>query len=363
MKLKTSSEGEVTVVRIEGNLDTQTSPEAQAELNRLMDEGSQKLLLDFADLTYISSSGLRVLLAVAKRLAPDAGEIRICEEITRLVRIFVSLGVEKVRVTGGEPLLRRQQPRLIEMLTDIRDLRDLTLTTNGVLLPQQAQALVDAGLHRVTVSLDSLDEKVFQAMNDVGITVDQVLEGIEAAAKAGLRPVKINAVVKKGVNDHTFVDLARHFHGTGHIVRFIEYMDVGTTNGWRLDDMVPSREMIDRINAELPIEPLEANYQSEVARRWRYRDGGGEIGVIASVSEPFCGSCTRARLSADGKLYTCLFASKGHDLRAILRGGASDDDLIQTIHSIWRRRGDRYSELRAAQTLQRPTIEMSYIGG
>ena len=285
------------------------------------------------------------------------------EEITRLVRIFVLLGVGKVRVTGGEPLLRRHLPRLIEMLTDIRGLRDLTLTTNGVLLPQQAQSLVDAGLHRVTVSLDSLGEKVFQAMNDVGITVDRVLEGIKAAAKAGLKPVKINAVVKKGVNDHTFVDLARYFHRTGHIVRFIEYMDVGTNNGWRLDDVVPAREMIDHINAELPIDPLGPNYQGEVAKRWQYRDGGGEIGVIASVSEPFCGSCTRARLSADGELYTCLFASKGHDLRALIRGGASDDDLTQSIRSIWRRREDRYSELRAAHTLPQPKVEMSYIGG
>lgn len=285
------------------------------------------------------------------------------EEITRLVRIFVSLGVEKVRVTGGEPLLRRQLPRLIEMLTKIHGLEDLTLTTNGVLMPQQAQSLADAGLYRVTVSLDSLDEKVFQKMSDVDITVAQVLAGIEAATKARLRPLKINAVVKKGVNDHTFVDLARHFHGTGHIVRFIEYMDVGSTNGWRLDDVVLAREMIDRINARQPIEPLEPNCQGEVARRWRYRDGGGEIGIIASVSEPFCGSCTRARLSADGKLYTCLFASQGHDLRSLLRDGASDDELTESIRSIWRGRGDRYSEIRAAQKFHQPTIEMSYIGG
>ena len=285
------------------------------------------------------------------------------EEITRLVRIFVSLGGRKVRVTGGEPLLRRQLPRLIETLADMPDLEDLTLTTNGVLLPQYAQALANAGLKRVTVSLDSLDDAVFQAMNDAGITVDQVLEGIEAAAKAGLKPIKINTVVKKGVNDQSIMDLARHFHGSGHIVRFIEFMDVGATNGWRLDDVVPACQIVDRINADLPIEPLEPNYQGEVAGRWRYRDGGGEIGVIASVSEPFCSNCTRARLSADGKLYTCLFASEGHDLRALLRGGASENDLTQSIRSIWRHRTDRYSQLRTAQTLQEPKVERSYIGG
>jgi cyclic pyranopterin phosphate synthase len=285
------------------------------------------------------------------------------EEITRLVRIFVSLGGRKVRVTGGEPLLRRQLPRLIETLADMPDLEDLTLTTNGVLLPQYAQALANAGLQRVTVSLDSLDDAIFQAMNDAGITVDQVLEGIEAAAKAGLKPIKINTVVKRGVNDQAIVDLARHFHGSGHIVRFIEFMDVGTTNGWRLDDVVPACQIVDRINADLPIEPLDPNYQGEVARRWRYRDGGGEIGVIASVSEPFCSNCTRARLSADGKFYTCLFASEGHDLRALLRSGASENDLTQSIRSIWRHRTDRYSQLRTAQTLQEPKVEMSYIGG
>jgi len=285
------------------------------------------------------------------------------EEITRIVQIFVSLGGRKVRVTGGEPLLRRQLPRLIETLADMPDLEDLTLTTNGVLLPQYAQALANAGLKRVTVSLDSLDDAVFQAMNDAGITVDQVLEGIEAAAKAGLKPIKINTVVKKGVNDQSIMDLARHFHGSGHIVRFIEFMDVGATNGWRLDDVVPACQIVDRINADLPIEPLEPNYQGEVAGRWRYRDGGGEIGVIASVSEPFCSNCTRARLSADGKLYTCLFASEGHDLRALLRGGASKNDLTQSIRSIWRDRTDRYSQLRTAQTLQQPKVEMSYIGG
>jgi len=285
------------------------------------------------------------------------------EEIVRLARIFMSHGVQKIRLTGGEPLLRRQLPNLIQMLAKIPHLRDLTLTTNGVLLPEHAGALKAAGLQRVTVSLDSLDENTFQTMNDVGITVAKVLEGIEAVAKAGLKPIKINAVVKKGVNDHTIVDLARRFHGTGHIVRFIEYMDVGTTNGWQLNSVVTARQIVDRINTELPIEPVEPNYDGEVAKRWRYQDGGGEIGVIASVSEPFCGNCTRARLSADGKLYTCLFASEGHDLRAMLRGGASDDDLSESIRSIWLRREDRYSQLRTSQTLRQPAIEMSYIGG
>jgi cyclic pyranopterin phosphate synthase len=285
------------------------------------------------------------------------------EEIGRLVRLFVSLGTRKVRITGGEPLLRRQLPRLVTMLAEMRDLEDLTLTTNGVLLPQCAQALADAGLQRITVSLDSLDDRVFQAINSVGITVDQVLGGVEAAARAGFEPIKVNAVVMKGINDHTIVDLARHFHGTGHIVRFIEFMDVGTTNGWRLDKVVPARQIVAQINAELPIEPVEPNYRGEVARRWRYRDGGGEIGVIASVSEPFCASCTRARLSADGKLYTCLFASQGHDLRALIRGGATDDDLIRSLRSIWRHRTDRYSQLRKAQTFVQPSVEMSYIGG
>ena len=284
------------------------------------------------------------------------------EEITRLARVFAAHGVEKIRLTGGEPLLRRDVDRLVGMLAEIPGL-DLTLTTNGSLLPQKAAALAAAGLRRVTVSLDSLDDDVFRAMNDVDFPVERVLEGIDAAATAGLRPVKVNMVVKRGVNDDSVVDMARRFHGSGHIVRFIEFMDVGHTNGWRLDDVVPAAEIVEMIARELPLEPVEANYPGEVARRWRYRDGGGEIGVIASVTQPFCGACTRARLSADGKLYTCLFAVRGHDLRALLRAGANDNDLAEAIAGTWSRRADRYSELRTAETAALPKVEMSYIGG
>ena len=293
----------------------------------------------------------------------DRAELLTYEEITRLVRIFVGLGAEKLRLTGGEPLVRRQVPRLVAMLAEIPGIRDLTLTTNGLLLEPQARDLAAAGLGRVTVSLDSLDDAVFRAMNDVDVGVERVLAGIDAAAEAGLRPIKINAVVQRGVNDHTVVDLARHFRGTGHIVRFIEYMDVGTTNGWQLDHLVPSRDILARIHAEMPIEPIDPQYPGEVARRWRYTDGGGEIGVISSVTESFCGTCTRARLSADGKLYTCLFATHGHDLRARLRAGASDDELTDVITQLWARRDDRYSELRSADTTNLPKVEMSYIGG
>ncbi len=296
----------------------------------------------------------------------ERAELLSYEEIVRLARIFIGLGVEKIRLTGGEPLVRQELPKLVEALSAVPGLRDLTLTTNGRLLPAQAEALRAAGLRRVTVSLDTLDDDLFKAMNDVDVPVQTVLDGIDAAAGVGLDPIKINAVVMRGVNDHTLVDLARHFHGTGHIVRFIEYMDVGTSNGWRLEHVVPAREVIERINAELPIEPIEPNYAGEVARRWRYVDGGGEIGVISSISAPFCGACTRARLSAEGKLYTCLFATNGHDLRALLRGRASDDDIATVIASVWRARDDRYSELRTAESLkirERQKIEMSYIGG
>jgi GTP 3',8-cyclase len=284
------------------------------------------------------------------------------EEIERLARAFVAHGVEKIRITGGEPLLRRDLERLIEKLAAIDDL-DLTLTTNGSLLPQKAQALRDAGLKRVTVSLDSLDDDVFRAMNDADFPVARVLEGIEAAAAAGLEPVKVNMVVKRGVNEDSVVAMARHFHGSGHILRFIEYMDVGHTNGWRMDDVVPAAEIVAAIDAELPLEPAEPNYPGEVATRWRYRDGGGEIGVISSVTQPFCGGCTRARLSAEGRLFTCLFAVRGHDLRALVRGAASDDDLDHAIATIWQGRSDRYSELRTARTASLPKVEMSYIGG
>lgn len=284
------------------------------------------------------------------------------EEITRLARLFRDHGVRKLRLTGGEPLLRRNLDHLVEMLAGLPGL-DLTLTTNGVLLTQQAKALKAAGLQRITVSLDALDNAVFQAMNDVGVRVERILEGIEAAAAEGLKPVKINMVVKRGVNDESILPMARFFRGTGHILRFIEYMDVGATNGWRLDDVVPAAEIIARIRAELPLEPVGANYQGEVARRWRYQDVGGEIGIIASVTQAFCQDCTRARLSAEGKLYTCLFATDGHDLRGLLRGGASDAEVSDSIARVWGRRTDRYSEIRSAETVGIKKIEMSYIGG
>jgi cyclic pyranopterin phosphate synthase len=289
-------------------------------------------------------------------------ELLTFEEIARLSRPFVSVGVEKIRLTGGEPLLRRELERLVEMLAEIPGL-DLTLTTNGSLLPQKATALAAAGLRRVTVSLDSLDDETFRAMNDVDFPVERVLAGIEAAAAAGLEPVKINAVVKRGVNEDSILPLARYFRGTGQIVRFIEYMDVGHTNGWRLDDVVPAAEIIALIDAELPLEAMAPRYPGEVAQRFRYRDGSGELGVIASVTRPFCGNCTRARLSAEGRLYTCLFATKGHDLRALIRSGASEGELASAIADVWRAREDRYSELRSAQTTGLQKVEMSYIGG
>jgi cyclic pyranopterin phosphate synthase len=284
------------------------------------------------------------------------------EEIERVARIFVAHGVAKIRLTGGEPLLRRDLERLVELLARIPGL-DLTLTTNGALLPQKAEALARAGLTRITVSLDSLDDEIFMAMNDVEFPVARVLEGIEAAAAAGLDPVKINVVVKRGVNEDSIFPMARYFHGSGHVVRFIEFMDVGATNGWRLDDVVPAAEIVATIDRELPLEPVEASYRGEVARRWRYRDGGGEIGVVASVTQPFCGDCTRARLSAEGKLFTCLFGVEGHDLRGALRGGASDDELSELVGRVWGRRVDRYSELRSEATTGLQKVEMSYIGG
>jgi GTP 3',8-cyclase len=284
------------------------------------------------------------------------------EELERLSRIFVRHGVEKIRLTGGEPLVRRDVELLVGKLAGIDGL-DLTLTTNGSLLPQKAQALADAGLGRITVSLDSLDDDVFRAMNDVDFPVQRVLAGIEAAAAAGLAPVKVNMVVRRGLNEDSVLPMARHFRASGHILRFVEYMDVGHSNGWRLDDVVPAAELVAAIDAELPLEPVEPAYRGEVARRWRYRDGGGEIGLIASVTQPFCGDCTRARVSADGKLYTCLFAVRGHDLRALLRGGASDAELSDAVAAIWRVRDDRYSELRTAATADLPKVEMSYIGG
>jgi GTP 3',8-cyclase len=285
------------------------------------------------------------------------------EEITRIASVFVGLGVHKIRLTGGEPLLRRRIERLVGMLAALPGGPDLTLTTNGALLAKKARALADAGLERVTVSLDSLDDATFRAMNDVDFPVAQVLEGIEAAAAAGLAPIKINMVVKRGVNDHAIVAMARRFRGSGHIVRFIEYMDVGATNGWRLDDVVPSADVVAAIHREHALEPVDANYTGEVAERWRYVDGAGEIGVISSVTQAFCRDCTRARLSTDGRLYTCLFATQGHDLRALVRGGADDEQLRNAVVALWRRRADRYSEIRTAATARAEKVEMSYIGG
>jgi cyclic pyranopterin phosphate synthase len=288
-------------------------------------------------------------------------ELLSLEEIARVVGVFAQLGVRTVRITGGEPLVRRNVEYLVELLREIPDL-ELALTTNGALLPQKAEALARAGLDRVTVSLDSVDDATFRALNDVDFPVDRVLEGIDAAAAAGLR-VKVNAVVKRGANDDGLVALAEHFRGTGHVLRFIEYMDVGHTNGWRLDDVVSAEEIVAKIDAVWPLEALPLARKDETARTWRYRDGGGEIGVIASVTKPFCGGCSRARLSAEGRLHTCLFATAGHDLRAPLRLGASDEELADLLRGIWGRREDRYSELRSAETAALPKVEMSYIGG
>jgi GTP 3',8-cyclase len=292
----------------------------------------------------------------------DRKELLTFEEIERLARIFVAHGVRKIRLTGGEPLVRRNLERLIEMLDHITGL-DLTLTTNGSMLKKKAQALKDAGLKRVTVSLDALDNETFQAMNDVGFPVEKVLAGIEEAARVGLFPIKINMVVKRGVNEKSVLPMARYFREAGHILRFIEYMDVGHSNGWRLDDVVPAEEILAMINTEMPLEPLDPNYPGEVANRWRYQNSDQEVGVIASVSQPFCGACTRARLSAEGKLYTCLFALKGQDLRLMLREGATDEEISNAIAMNWRLRDDRYSEIRSSKTLGLPKVEMSYIGG
>ena len=289
-------------------------------------------------------------------------EILTFEEIARVAGIFHDLGAGKVRLTGGEPLVRRNLEQLIGQLARIPGL-DLTLTTNGSLLERKAEALRKAGLKRITVSLDSLDDATFMRMNDVDFPVAKVLAGIEAAAAAGLAPVKVNMVVKRGENENGILPMARHFRGSGHILRFIEYMDVGHTNGWRMDDVVTAREIVAMISREMPLEPADPNYKGEVAERWRYRDGSGEIGVIASVTQAFCRDCTRIRLSTEGKLYTCLFATAGHDLRALLRGGASDDEIRDTVAAIWAKRTDRYSEIRTSQTAKLEKIEMSYIGG
>jgi GTP 3',8-cyclase len=296
------------------------------------------------------------------------------EEITRLTKIFVAHGVEKIRLTGGEPLLRKHLEVLIEMLAKLVTPEgkplDITLTTNASLLAKKAQALKDAGLQRVTVSLDALDDATFRCMNDVDFPVADVLKGIEAAQKVGLAPIKINMVVKRGTNDAEILPMARHFRNSGVVLRFIEYMDVGATNGWRMDEVLPSAQVIERINAEFPLTAINPNYVGETAERWRYADGGGEVGVISSVTHAFCGDCNRARLSTEGKLFLCLFASQGHDLRALLRTGADDDQIAGAVGHIWQARTDRYSELRAAlppdTSLIKPgekRVEMSYIGG
>jgi len=286
------------------------------------------------------------------------------EEITRLARVFVGHGVEKIRLTGGEPLVRRDLEKLIAMLVGVEGLRDIALTTNGSLLTRQkARALKDAGLKRITVSLDSLDDAVFTAMNDVGCSVQRVLDGIAAAQEAGLTPVKIDMVVKRGDNDQSIVDMAGHFRGTGCILRFIEFMDVGNHNGWRLDDVVPSAEVVERIDRRWPLQPVAPNYRGEVASRYRYRDGSGEIGLISSVTQAFCSTCTRARLSADGQLYTCLFGVHGHDFRSLLRDGKSDDEIAAFLRTVWHARGDRYSEIRSENTVAVEKVEMSHIGG
>ena len=290
-------------------------------------------------------------------------ELLTFDEIARLVAIFTRLGVEKVRLTGGEPLVRRELPALVATLAAIPGVQDLTLTTNGVLLAEHAAELRAAGLDRVTISLDADDDATFMRMNDAGVPVSRVLAGIEAAEAAGLGPIKLNMVVKRGWNEHAILPMARRFKGTGRILRFIEYMDVGHSNGWRLDEVITADEILATVAAEFPLEPMAPTKQGEVAERFRYADGGGEIGIIASVSRPFCGDCNRARLSADGQLYTCLFATTGHDLRALLRGDASDDRVEASVRAIWEARDDRYSEIRSAETVELPKVEMSYIGG
>ncbi len=291
------------------------------------------------------------------------GELLSFEEIERVTRSFVRHGVRKIRLTGGEPLLRKGIEDLVAKLALIPDVKDLTLTTNGSLLARKAKDLAAAGLHRVTVSLDSMDDTVFMAMNDVGFGAQTVLDGIDAAVEAGLTPVKINMVVKRGVNDNSILDMAKYFKGSSHTLRFIEYMDVGNTNGWRLDDVVPGRDIVKMLDKEFGIEPVEPSYRGEVAQRWRYRDGTGEVGVITSVTQPFCGNCTRARISAEGVVYTCLFATHGTDLRQVLRADADDEILDEAIFGMWTNRTDRYSEIRSSQTAGLHKVEMSHIGG
>ncbi len=304
----------------------------------------------------------REIYGSAFRFLPQT-ELLTFEEITRLARVAVSLGVSKIRLTGGEPLLRRDVEQLVGMLAGLDGLRDLTLTTNGSLLAAKAAGLAAAGLKRVTVSLDSLDDDVFARLNDVSFPVARVIEGIEAAVRAGLQPIKVNMVVRRGLNEASVLPMARFAREGGYTLRFIEYMDVGHTNGWALEEVVPSAEIVSMIDAELPLEPLPAQYPGEVATRWRYRDGGGEIGVISSVTQPFCGACSRARLTAEGVLYTCLFGTRGSDLRTPLRAGIDDEALRAQLASLWWQRADRYSELRSEATAALPRVEMSRIGG
>ena len=292
-------------------------------------------------------------------------EVLTFEEIVRLAGIFVKLGVHKIRLTGGEPLLRNRLELLVSQLAGIEGIEDIALTTNGFLLAEKARVLREAGLKRVTVSLHSLDDEVFAKMNGRDFSTKKVLEGIDKAAEVGLTPIKINVVVQRGVNEHTIVQLAKHFKDAGHIVRFIEYMDVGNVNGWKMEHVVSAEEIVRMIDAEIPLEPVERNYGSEVALRYRYKDGGGELGIIASVTKPFCGDCVRVRLSAEGKIYTCLFATAGHDLKTPLRNGASDEEIEEKLRNIWTPRSDRYSELRTAETThaEAKKVEMFQVGG
>ncbi len=291
-------------------------------------------------------------------------EILSFEEIERLTRIFVDLGVRKLRITGGEPTVRHELEKLIGMLAGIDGVEDIAMTTNAVLLPFKAEDLKQAGLGRITISLDAIEDDTFGSVNGVGFPVSRVLEGIDAAESVGLSPIKINMVVKRGMNDHQILPMADHFRGSGHILRFIEFMDVGNTNGWRLDDVVSAKEIVQTIHEQWPIEPLVPNYPGEVANRYRYVDGAGEIGIIGSVTQPFCRTCTRARLTADGELFTCLFGAQGRDMKALLRRGASDKEIQAELTGVWRRRGDRYSELRTEETAElTPKAEMSRLGG
>ena len=290
-------------------------------------------------------------------------EILTFEEIERLVGLFAGLGVEKIRLTGGEPLLRHGVADLVDRISAVDGIRDVAMTTNGSTLARHAQALADAGLDWITVSLDAVDDVRFRHAADVDFPVARVLEGIDAAKNAGLAPVKINTVVRRGLNDDALLDIAGRFRGTGHIVRFIEYMDVGSSNGWEMGHVVPAEEILSKINEAWPLDPVNPNYVGEVVNRWRYRDGGGEIGVISSVTNPFCGECTRLRLSADGSIYTCLFAHAGTDLRDTLRSGATDDELVEIVSGVWESRTDRYSEERSGVSIGFPKVEMSYIGG